>query len=54
MAQVNVPNLDRITRESPHLGEAIKKLQDYVTQNVTPVTGNRVAAPPINAIRSLG
>lgn len=51
---LNVPNLDRLTREDPHLGEALKKLQDYVTQNVTPVTGNRVAVPPINATRSLG
>jgi hypothetical protein len=40
-----VPNLDRISKESPKLGEALKKVQDYTNTNVTPVAGNRTPPP---------
>lgn len=42
---LTVPNLDRIAKESPKLGEAIQKVQQYANQNVTPVSGNRLSPP---------
>ena len=43
-----VPNLDRIQKEYPKLGEALLKLQTYTNQNVTPAAGNRLPTPPFN------
>ena len=46
---LNIPNLDRIQKENPKLGESLKKIQDYANQNVTPAAGNRTPRPPVNA-----
>lgn len=46
---LNIPNLDRITKDDPKLGEALVKTQQYVNQNVVLVPGNRVPKPPVNA-----
>jgi hypothetical protein len=51
---LTVPNLDRIAKDNPKLGELAKKVQDYVNANVTPVAGNRVPAPPIDPTRPPG
>ena len=45
---VTLPNLDRIQKLDPKLGEALKQVQTYVNENVTPVTGNRTPKPPID------
>lgn len=45
---LNLPNLDRIAKENPKLGEALKKVQDYTNINVTPAAGNRIPPPPTN------
>lgn len=42
---LTIPNLDRISKENPRLGEAVKKVQDYVNQNVAVIPGNRIAPP---------
>lgn len=46
---LTVPNLDRIQKLDPNLGEALQKIQKYTNANVTQVTGNRVPPPPVNA-----
>ena len=43
---ITIPNLDRIQKEDPKLGEALSKVRDYVNTNVTPAAGNKKAAPP--------
>ena len=45
---LNLPNLDRLQKDSPKLGEALKKIQDYANTNISPAAGNRVAPPPTN------
>jgi hypothetical protein len=40
-----LPNLDRITKEAPQLGEALTKAQTFINQNVVVVGGTRKAAP---------
>jgi hypothetical protein len=53
---ITIPNLDRIQKDWPKLGEAISKLRDYINTNVTPVPGNRKPPPPstINPTRPPG
>jgi len=45
---VTIPNLDRIQKIDPKLGEAVQKIQNYVNLNVTPAPGNRTPLPPID------
>lgn len=40
-----IPNLDKISKEDPKLGEALQKVQVYVGQNVTTATGNKQTPP---------
>lgn len=40
-----IPNLDRLAKMEPKLGEALKKIQDYSNQNIAPQAGNRLNAP---------
>ena len=43
---LGIPNLDRISKDEPKVGEALKKVQDY-TNTVAPVaSGNAVQSPP--------
>jgi len=42
---VILPNLDRIAKADPKLGEALKKAQDYLNSNVSLAPGNRVLPP---------
>jgi hypothetical protein len=42
---ITIPNLDRIQKQAPPLGEALQKIQVYVNNNVSPATGNKVTAP---------
>lgn len=42
---LNIPNLPAITKENPRLGEALKKVQTYDTQNTVQVPGNAVPVP---------
>lgn len=44
---VTLPNLDRIQKADPKLGEALKRVQTYVNLNTTQAPGNRVPEPPI-------
>lgn len=43
---VTVPNLDKIQKADPKLGEAVAKLRNYLNLNVTQAPGNRTPAPP--------
>lgn len=43
--KLNIPNLDKIIKESPKLGEALQKIHDYVNANTAPAAGNLQAAP---------
>lgn len=43
---LTIPNLDKIQKADPKLGEALKRVQNYVDLNVTPAGGNRKAPPP--------
>jgi hypothetical protein len=52
---VILPNLDRIAKADPKLGEALKKAQDYLNSNVALVPGNRVQPPAfVNPTRRPG
>lgn len=51
---LNIPNLDRITKDDVKTGEALVKVQQYVNQNVTPAAGNRTPVPPIDPTRPPG
>lgn len=42
---LTIPNLDRIQKENPKLGEALQKEQTFINNNVAVVPGNRQAAP---------
>jgi len=42
---LTIPNLPKIQKEHPEIGEALKTIQTNITQNVTPVQGNRLAPP---------
>ncbi len=43
-----IPNLDRVQKADPKLGESLQKIQKYVNQNVAQTPGNRVPKPPID------
>jgi hypothetical protein len=45
---LNIPNIDRISKDDPKLGEALAKVQTYTNANVSQTAGNRVAPPPTN------
>lgn len=45
---LTIPNLDRVQKADPKLGEALQKVQKYINQNTTPATGNRKPKPPID------
>jgi hypothetical protein len=49
-----IPNLDRIQKADPKLGEALAKLQNYSNLNVTPAAGNRSPNPPFNPTQVRG
>lgn len=51
---LTIPNVDRLSKDNPKLGEALKKVQDYTNQNVTPAGGNRIAPPPTNPANPQG
>jgi hypothetical protein len=40
-----IPNIDRISKDNPRLGEALLKVQQYTNQNVPAVAGNAVSPP---------
>lgn len=42
---LQIPNLPDITKRDPKLGEALKKVENYVTTNVAQVGGNAVQPP---------
>lgn len=42
---LTIPNVDRITKENPKLGEALLKEQDYINKNSPVVPGNRKQPP---------
>lgn len=46
---LTIPNLDRVQKADPKLGEALQKIQKYTNTNVTPAPGNRVPPPPVNS-----
>lgn len=46
---IQIPNIAKIAKKDPDLSEALLKVQTYVNNNVTPVQGNRLPKPPINA-----
>lgn len=43
--KLNIPNLDKIIKASPKLGEALQKIHDYINTNTTPAAGNAQASP---------
>ena len=44
-----IPNLDKLQKQDPKLGEALQKIQNVTNLNVAPAAGNRVPKPPIDA-----
>lgn len=46
---LTVPNLDRIQKVDPKLGEAVQSIRRYVNQVTKPTTGNLRPIPPVNA-----
>lgn len=42
---LTIPNLDKIIKQDPKLGEALTKVQVYENQNVPVVPGNRRQPP---------
>ncbi len=51
---VTIPNLDKIQKQDPKMGEALKKVQTYLNENVTPAPGNRTPVPPFNPTQIRG
>lgn len=51
---VTVPNLDRIQKADPKLGEAVASISKYINLNVTEQPGNRTPVPPFNPSRIRG
>jgi hypothetical protein len=51
---LQIPNLDRISKDNPRLAEALLKIQQYTNSNVSPVAGNKLMPPPISSIRIPG
>ena len=45
LANLNIPNLEQVSKKDPKLGEALKKVQTYINANVTPTPGNKQTAP---------
>ena len=43
---VTIPNLDKIQKVDPKLGEAISSIRQYVNLNTTQAPGNRTPPPP--------
>ena len=44
---LNIPNLDKISKTDPKLGEALQSIKTAINQSVTPVPGNRKSVPKI-------
>ena len=38
---LNVPNIPKLTQDSPRLGEALKEIQSYTNTNVVAKIGNK-------------
>ena len=51
---LTIPNLDKIQKLDPKLGEGLKKVQDYTNQNVTSVAGNKATPPPKALVNPTG
>lgn len=51
---VTLPNLDKVQKADPKLGEALQRIQKYVNLNTTPAGGNRTPRPPIDPTRVRG
>jgi hypothetical protein len=51
---ISIPNLDKIQKQDPKLGEAFSNIRKYINFNVAPAQGNRTPPPPINAINVKG
>jgi hypothetical protein len=47
-----IPNLDKITKENPKMGEAVKKLQDISNAGVTDTRVKLPANPAFDPSRS--
>jgi hypothetical protein len=45
---LSIPNLDKIQKADPKLGEALQKIKNYVTLNTTVTAGNKIPVPPTN------
>ena len=43
---LTVPNLDRISKENPKLGEALRTIEVFTNINVVPAPGNRQGQLP--------
>lgn len=50
---LQIPNIVKLTQDSPKLGEALKEVQDYTNQNVTQKAGNRQLPPHLNGLASV-
>lgn len=42
---LTIPNLDKIHKENPKLGEALQKEQTYINKNVPTAAGNKITPP---------
>lgn len=42
---LSIPNIAEISKAEPRIGEALKKTQNYVTQNTTEAAGNAIPVP---------
>ncbi len=47
--KVQIPQLERIRADNPHVADAIQTLASYSNQNITPATGNKIT--PLNPLK---
>ena len=50
---LQIPNIVKLTQDSPKLGEAFKAVQDYTNLNVTQAKGNIQPPPHLNGLPSI-
>ena len=47
--KLQIPQLERIRAENPHVADAIQTIANYTNANTTPATGNRIT--PLNPLK---
>jgi hypothetical protein len=47
--KIQIPQLERIRAENPHIADAIQTIANYTNANTTPAAGNKIV--PLNALK---